>query len=74
MFPEQYPKDWRTSASEKLSKKNLLNFPKYIPHEHLAWDFGPQFFPSDQVQAIAIFDIRLLNSDRHFPSVPLFSN
>lgn len=38
---------------------------QFINQAHDSWDIGPQVFPEEQAQAIALLDLRLLNADRH---------
>ncbi|CAN0018000.1 unnamed protein product, partial [Choristocarpus tenellus] len=41
----------------------------YVHHECSAEDLGPSLFPTEDVHAIAILDIRLLNQDRHVGNI-----
>ena len=38
---------------------------KFVPHEKESWDIGPGVFIREEVHAIALLDLRLLNADRH---------
>jgi hypothetical protein len=36
-----------------------------MKHDHQSWDVGFSLFPIEQVHRIGVFDIRVLNTDRH---------
>jgi len=45
--------------------KKLGSLQKFVDHKHESWAIGPSAFDVDQVHAIALLDLRLLNGDRH---------
>ena len=41
------------------------SFQQWVPHVAESWDFGPSRFSTQEIHAIGVLDIRVLNCDRH---------
>eukprot|EP00164_Ancoracysta_twista_P001000 GFYU01001305.1.p1 GENE.GFYU01001305.1~~GFYU01001305.1.p1 ORF type:complete len:413 (+),score=129.18 GFYU01001305.1:646-1884(+) len=46
-------------------KEKEGSFQVYATHDCESWDVGPSIFPVSQVHSLGIFDLRVLNCDRH---------
>jgi len=43
----------------------LGSLQQFVQHDHQSWDIGPSNYSHAEVHRIGIFDLRLLNTDRH---------
>jgi hypothetical protein len=59
------PKQDASPNSSALGRVRLGSLQKWMEHDYQSWDVGFSLFPVAQVHRIGVFDIRVLNADRH---------
>jgi len=55
----------RLKCSRWGSEGKIGSLQKYEKHDHDSWELGPSLYDVDEVQRIALLDMRIINSDRH---------
>ncbi len=55
----------------KDNKMKVGSFQEYVHHDEIISDIAPEQLEMAQVQLLAVFDIRILNSDRHDANILL---